>query len=320
MNGLYTVFKRSLEESTVSTQWKISRMHTIYRTGDASASENYPPRQMLSVPSKLLEAIVCEGLHEFISVTGLLSNKQWGFRAGRSTEGLLIHLTETCKQAVDNRQVVGVVYIDFQEAFDTVSHTILRYKLKAIGIAGDLLNWIISYLTNRKQFAIVNGCTSQTKNVCCRVPQGSLLGPRFFSYYVNNLPDAVTEGELAMYADDTTLSVVDDNVEVVIDKLNKALASINLWCRNNKLTIHTGKSEVMIWTHKPFCGLLKPVMLGNKVLDFVTETKCLAIIIDNQLSLLSHIEVIFRSFGQKVNQLKRLKYLTKDTLLSLIAI
>ena len=85
------------------------------------------------------------------------------------------------------------------KAFDTVSHTILKYKLEAIGITRDLLNWMISYLTNRKQFAIVNGCTSQTKNVCCRVPQGFLLGLRFFSYYVNNLPDAVTEGELAMY-------------------------------------------------------------------------------------------------------------------------
>ena len=70
-----------------------------------------------------------------------------------------------------------------------IQYTILRYKLKAIGITGDLLNWMISYLTNRKQFAIVNGCTSQTKNVCCRVPQGSFLGPRFFSYYVSNLPD-----------------------------------------------------------------------------------------------------------------------------------
>ena len=73
----------------------------------------------------------------------------------------------------------------------------------------------------------------------------------------------------------------------------------------------------MILTHKPFCGPLKPVMLGNKVLDFVTETKCLGIIIDNQLSWLSHIELICRSFGQKVNQLKRLKYLTKDTVQSI---
>ena len=70
----------------------------------------------------------------------------------------------------------------------------------------------------------------------------------------------------------------------------------------------------MILTHKPFCGLLKSVMLGNKVLDFGTETKCLGIIIDNQLSWLSHLELICRSFGQKVNQLKRFKYLTKGYL------
>ena len=50
-------------------------------------------------------------------------------------------------------------------------------------------------------------------------------------------------------------------------------------------------------THKPFCGPLKPALLGNKVLGFVAETKCLGIITDNQLS--------------------RLKYLTKDTLQSI---
>ena len=67
-------------------------MHTIYKKGDASDRGNY--RSMLSVPSKILEAIVCEGLDEFISGTGLLGNTQRDFQAGRSTEGLLIHLTE----------------------------------------------------------------------------------------------------------------------------------------------------------------------------------------------------------------------------------
>ena len=148
-------------------------MHTIYNKVDASSDRgNYG--RILSVPSKILEAIVCEGLDEFISDTGLLSNTQWGFRAARSIEGLLIHLTETWKQALDHRQVGGY----FQKAFDTVPHTILRYKLEAIGITRDLLNWMISYLTNRKQFAIVNCCTSQTRNVCCGMPQGFLLGPK----------------------------------------------------------------------------------------------------------------------------------------------
>ena len=41
----------------------------------------------------------------------------------------------------------------------------------------------------------------------------------------------------------------------------------------------------------------------------IMNTKCLGIIIDNQLSWLGHIELICRSFGQKENQLKRLKYL-----------
>ena len=71
MNGLYIVFKRSLKESTVPTQRKISRMHTIYKKDNASDRGNYRPLQMLSVPSKLLESIVCEGLDEFIADTGL---------------------------------------------------------------------------------------------------------------------------------------------------------------------------------------------------------------------------------------------------------
>ena len=89
-------------------------MYTIYNKGDASDWGNY--RRMLSVPSKILEALVCEGLDEFISDRGLLSNTKWGFRAGRSTEGLLIHLTEIWKQTLDHRQVGG----HFQKAFDTV--------------------------------------------------------------------------------------------------------------------------------------------------------------------------------------------------------
>ena len=102
------------------------------------------------------------------------------------------------------------------------------------------------------------------------MPQGSLLGPRFFSYYVNNLPDEVTEGELAMYADDTTLSVVGDNVEVVSDKLNKALTSINLWYKNNKLTIHTGKSEAaaMILTRENLLWTTKACFVRKQGLRF----------------------------------------------------
>lgn len=66
--------------------------------------------------SKLLEGTVCEALDNFTSEVGHLNDNKWGFRQGRSTEGLLIYLTETWKKAVDHGKVVGVVFIDFQKA------------------------------------------------------------------------------------------------------------------------------------------------------------------------------------------------------------
>ena len=55
---------------------------------------------------------------------------------GLSTEDLLLTMTVKWKLARDNGQIVGTVFIDFQKAFDTVSHEILSLKLNAVGISG----------------------------------------------------------------------------------------------------------------------------------------------------------------------------------------
>ena len=109
------------------------------------------------------------------------------------------------KIALDNGNVVGVVFIDFKKAFDCVSHSILYLKLQALGFSGSALVWIRDYLKDRKQFAVVNGCKSQLNAVKCGIPQGSLLSPRLFAFYVNDLPDQIKEGKIDMYAHETTL-------------------------------------------------------------------------------------------------------------------
>ena len=97
--GLYTVLRHSLLDSTVPTQWKVSRMLTTHKKGNKTVRGNYRPLQMLSLPSKLLEGLVCEGLDNFTTETGQLNDSQWGFRQGRSTEDILIYLTETWKSS-----------------------------------------------------------------------------------------------------------------------------------------------------------------------------------------------------------------------------
>ena len=68
-----------------------------------------------------------------------------------------------------------------------------------------LLNWVTSYLSNRKQYVSVNGQTSEYLNISCGVPQGSELGPLRFLIYINDLPNVSKHLRFYLSADDTNI-------------------------------------------------------------------------------------------------------------------
>ncbi len=135
-------------------------------------------------------------------------------------------MTEDWRKALDNKQVVGVLFIDLKKAFDSVSHPILLNKLHGLGISGDIWAWIKDNLSNRTQTTVVNGCHSKRVEVKFSVPQSSVLGPTLFSILCNDLPEIFSEDDdtdLEMYADDTTLYAIGPTVDIVTIRLNEAL-------------------------------------------------------------------------------------------------
>lgn len=113
---------------------------------------------------------------------------------------------------MDNGLLNGVIVLDLKKAFDRVDHQILIRKLSMYGLHGLTLEWLKSYLKNRRQICKVNHVMSKQHVIRCGVPQGSNLSP-LISFYINDLPKCLEETKVSMFGDDTNLSTIGKTVK-----------------------------------------------------------------------------------------------------------
>ena len=161
--------------------------------GERFAAKNYHPVSLLSLVSK-----------------AFFSDSQYGFRSSRSTTDLLTVVSDRIARAFNRSGATRAVALDISKAFDRVWHAGLLHKLKSYGISGQVFGLISSFLSKRWLWVVLDGKSSQEYQVNDGVLQGSILSPRLFLLYINDLPDDVI-CDIAIYADDnfSTLDVKD---------------------------------------------------------------------------------------------------------------
>ena len=185
-------------------------------------------------------------MYQYLNDHSIIFENQSGFRSCYSTDTALISLADKIKCNNDNGLYTGMVLLDLQKAFDTVDHDILLSKLKAVGANGNVIKWFDSYLSGRNQVVDVNGVFSPPHSITCGVPQGSILGPLLFILYVNDMYSAVN-CDLILYADDSALIVSGENVDDIGKELERELKSVSVWLEVNKLSLHLGKTESILF-------------------------------------------------------------------------
>lgn len=137
------------ETSLVPTQFKESIVIPIFKDGNKMEMTNYRPISLLNGLSKIFEKSINKRLTSFLNEHKIISNCQFGFQKGISTEQPLQILIENILSNFNsNKKTIGI-FLDLQKAFDTVNHSRLLEKLNNIGIRGKICSLFKSYLTER---------------------------------------------------------------------------------------------------------------------------------------------------------------------------
>jgi hypothetical protein len=245
---LEIIFNRSVTEGEVPEDWRTANVCPIYKKGAKGDPGNYRPVSLTSVPCKILETIIKKHLMKHLSENDLIKNSQHGFIPGRSCSTNLVTFLDKVTKAMDDGIPVDVFYLDFAKAFDKVPAGRLLNKLRAKGVSGNVLEWIRSWLKNRKQRVLVADGKSKWEEVDSGVPQGSVLGPCLFDVYIDDLEDEIMEEELDVvlnkFADDTkgmkTIQSEEDR-----DKMQKALDCLCKWAEKWEMKFNVTKCKVM---------------------------------------------------------------------------
>ena len=289
------LFNKSLEEGVIPEAWKKAEVRPIFKKGDKKLPGNYRPVSLTSIVCKLFEGFVRDALTDHLTDNDLLSDSQFGFTSGRSCVTQLLNTVNDWLTDIDEGKPVDAIYLDYRKAFDTVPHRRLISKLKGYGIGGSVLHWIGDFLSGRSQYVKINDKSSTNINVTSGVPQGSVIGPTLFIYYINDMPEMV-DCAIRIFADDTKAysSVeTEDKRKKLQENLDQLVKWTDQWLLHFNSTkckvIHMGKKN------QNYEYFIREGVTNN-LLESVHSEKDLGVVVDEDLTFDDHItEVIKRA-------------------------
>ena len=238
----------------------------------------------------------------------ILSDKQHGFREGRSCLSNLLEIMECWTEILDEDDGIDVAYLDFRKAFDLVSHRHLLYKMSKYGIKNQVLQWVSAFLSNRSQRVVVRGTASEPFAVTSGVPQGSVLGPILFLIFINDLPLEVLS-PMSLFADDSKVfsritlgKNKNENTENESERLQKDLDNIKEWATKWKMEFNVSKCKIM---HLGKDNPNNVYTMGGIALTETTEERDLGVLVDDKLIFDKHIREIVNKANRMLGMIRR---------------
>lgn len=288
---------------------KIGIIKPMFKGGDTMELSNYRPISLITNIAKIFEKVIKTRIIKFLEKYKIISDRQFGFREGLSTEDAIAFLTSKLYDSLDKSKPALVIFLDLAKAFDTVCHKKLLHRLQDYGFRGNIFNLLKSYLSNRVQYVKIENEISFPKIVQYGVPQGTVLGPILFTIYMNNVLQLNISGTMVSFADDTAILYTSDTWTNLKNIVESDLKRIKQCFDYNLLTINYQKTKYL-----PFSSYANGLPnFGNLKIDNSTEIsesesiKYLGIIIDRHMRWDLQINSLVKKLRGLLSKFKYLK-------------
>ena len=173
------------------------------------------------------------------------------------------------------------------KAFDRVFHEILLNKLSLLGFSENAIGWFTDYLSDRTQSVIYEDKVSAIKKVISGVPQGSVLGPLLFLFYLNDIGTKITYSKRLLYADDLQkyIQVPYKDFNLGISFLQSDLKEIEACTVSNNFFINKNKTNIILFGKnvEDFYNENNTFYFGSKNIELSKSVKNLGLFLDSDM-------------------------------------
>ena len=277
--------------------------------------KNYRLVSDLNFLSNILEKVVTSRLNSHINSSHTSNDYQSAYKKFHSTETALLKIHSDILSSMDDGRVTALTLLDLSAAFDTIDHTILLSRLdNRFGVSGKALDRFKSYLTSRSQRIKLGNCLSSRSNLSFGVPQGSVLGPLFFTLHTTPLSSLISGYAIPhhLYADDSQLyaSFSSGNSAAALNGPQSCLASVQSWMSTNKLKLNPDKTEFLLIGNErqrsKYLFMFPIELLGVETYPAKSALN-IEVIFDKKFNFRSHISAICSSCIYHIRDLRRIR-------------
>lgn len=303
---LYTHALRScLNIGYFPDTWKKAIATPVPKPGKDPRDKNaYRPISQLNHYSKILEKIINKRFKFFINDKNILPDFQFGFRPGHSTTHPLFDLFKTIKTGFRNKKSTAVLSFDIEKAFDRTWHNGLIFKMIVKDFPKYLIKIIDSFIKDRQFSVRVGDKISTCAPVPWGVPQGSVLSPSLYTFYISDIP-MTTDALIRLFADDSAVVAQDKNINIITRQITDTAEELLRYYHKWKIKINADKTTLTffsyrtknqipkgpltIYTKQKSNPKLQPLKIKGDIIEWQNELKYLGMTFDKRLTMKTHI-------------------------------